>query len=41
MSVSVKDPGELQAIYERRFKQERFAYRERLWSTLVAAFFNR
>ncbi len=39
MSVSVKDPGELQAIYERRFKQERFAYRERLWATLVAAFF--
>lgn len=39
MSSSVKDPRELQAIYERRFKEERVAYRVRLWRTLVASFF--
>jgi SAM-dependent methyltransferase len=39
MSSSVKDPRELQAIYERRFKQERVDYRIRLWRTLVASFF--
>ena len=39
MSVSVKDPRELQAIYERRFKTERVDYRQRLWATLVDAFF--
>ena len=39
MSSSVKDPRELQAIYERRFKEERVAYRVRLWRTIVASFF--
>jgi SAM-dependent methyltransferase len=39
MTVSVKDPRELQAIYERRFRQERVAYREQLWATLVERFF--
>ena len=39
MSSSVKDPRELQAIYERRFKEERVAYRVRLWRTLIASFF--
>jgi SAM-dependent methyltransferase len=39
MSTSVKDPRELQAIYERRFQTERVRYRQRLWSTLVDAYF--
>lgn len=39
MSTSVKDPRELQAIYERRFKTERTRYRQRLWATLVDAYF--
>ena len=39
MSISVKDPRELQAIYERRFKETRIAYRRELWATLVDAFF--
>ena len=39
MSSSVKDPRELQAIYDRRFKEERVAYRVRLWRTLIASFF--
>lgn len=39
MSTSVKDPRELQTIYERRFKAERVAYRQQLWATLVEAFF--
>jgi len=39
MSMSVKDPAELQGIYERRFKAERIAYRQRLWQTLVAEVF--
>lgn len=39
MSISVKDPHELQAIYERRFTPERVAYRKRLWSTLVDDYF--
>lgn len=39
MSISVKDPRELQTIYERRFKSERVAYRQRLWETLVRDFF--
>jgi SAM-dependent methyltransferase len=37
--LTAKDPGELQAIYERRFKPERAAYRQRLWATLVSDFF--
>lgn len=36
---SVKDPRELQAIYERRFKAEDAEYRQRLWATLVGTFF--
>lgn len=40
MSVSIKDPRELQAIYERRFKHERVAYRQQLWATLVDSFFS-
>lgn len=36
---SVKDPRELQAIYERRFKTEHARYRQRLWTTLVDSFF--
>ncbi|MDP3073382.1 MAG: class I SAM-dependent methyltransferase [Opitutaceae bacterium] len=39
MSTSVKDPQELKAIYERRFKAERVRYRQRLWATLVESFF--
>lgn len=39
MSTSVKDPQELKAIYERRFKEERIRYRQRLWETLVGGFF--
>jgi SAM-dependent methyltransferase len=39
MSTSVKEPQELRAIYERRFKAERVAYRQRLWATLVEDFF--
>src|SRR4051812_6425455 len=39
MSLSVKDPRELLAIYERRFKDERALYRQQLWRTLVNAFF--
>ena len=39
MSTSVKDPRELQAIYERRFKDERARYRQALWRTLVADYF--
>jgi SAM-dependent methyltransferase len=39
MSVSIKDPRELQAIYERRFRAERVRYRGQLWATLVEAFF--
>ena len=39
MSISVKDPRELQTIYEHRFKAERVEYRRRLWATLVADYF--
>lgn len=39
MSISVKDPRELQAIYERRFKTRHVAYRQKLWATLVQVFF--
>ncbi len=41
MSISVKDPSELRAIYERRFKAERTRYRQQLWATLVEAYFGR
>jgi SAM-dependent methyltransferase len=39
MSISVKDSRELKAIYERRFKEQRLAYRQKLWRTLVESFF--
>jgi SAM-dependent methyltransferase len=39
MSFSIKEPRELQAIYERRFEPARVAYRQRLWATLVDGFF--
>lgn len=39
MTISVKDPRELQAIYEHRFKNHRVAYRQRLWATLVREYF--
>lgn len=39
MSTSVKDPRELQAIYERRFNSDRARYRQDLWATLVKDFF--
>jgi SAM-dependent methyltransferase len=39
MSISIKDPQELRAIYNRRFAAERVAYRQRLWATLVENFF--
>jgi SAM-dependent methyltransferase len=39
MNLSVKDPRELQAIYERRFNTERLRYRQRLWATLVDSYF--
>jgi SAM-dependent methyltransferase len=38
MSHSIKDPRELQSIYERRFDQH-LAYRTRLWQTLNDGFF--
>ena len=41
MSVSIKEPRELQAIYERRFSPARAAYRDQLWRVLVADFFQR
>jgi SAM-dependent methyltransferase len=39
MSISVKDSRELKAIYQRRFKEQRVAYRQQLWRTLVECFF--
>jgi len=38
MSDSIKDPGELKNIYQRRFDR-RLAYRNRLWETLIDGFF--
>ncbi len=40
MSHSIKDPRELQSIYQRRFER-RAAYRNRLWQVLNEAFFQR
>jgi len=40
MSESIKDPRELQSIYERRFKR-RAAYRNRLWRVLNDSFFQK
>jgi SAM-dependent methyltransferase len=39
MSLSFKEPRELQAIYERRFTASNAAYRAKLWNILVADFF--
>lgn len=39
MNTSIKDPRELQAIYERRFKAKNAAYRQQLWATLVESYF--
>ena len=40
MSHSVKDPRELQGIYQRRF-ENRAAYRGRLWRVLIDGYFQR
>ena len=40
MSDSIKDPGELQRIYENRFSAM-LAYRTRVWQVLVRAYFQR
>ena len=39
MSLSFKEPRELQTIYARRFTPDNAAYRDRLWKVLVADFF--
>lgn len=39
MSLSIKEPRELQAIYERRFTDTNASYRARLWKVLVSDFF--
>lgn len=39
MSTSIKEPRELQAIYQRRFTAANAAYRHRLWAVLVKDFF--
>ena len=39
MSLSFKEPRELQTIYARRFTPGNAAYRDRLWKVLVADFF--
>ncbi len=39
MSLSFKEPRELQAIYQRRFTSAKTAYRNRLWEVLVTDFF--
>lgn len=41
MSTSVKEPRELQAIYERRFHEARAAYRQQLWATLIGDYFQK
>jgi SAM-dependent methyltransferase len=41
MSIAIKDPRELQSIYERRFDPHRAAYRRRLWQVLVRGYFSR
>jgi len=40
MSHSIKDPRELQSIYQRRFER-RAAYRQRLWRVLIDGAFQR
>lgn len=39
MSHSIKEPRELQSIYERRFTDTNARYRRRLWQTLCATYF--
>ena len=39
MSHSIKEPRELQSIYERRFTSDQARYREKLWQTLCASYF--
>jgi len=39
MSEAFKEPRELQSIYEQRFDVDNQAYRQRLWATLIDAFF--
>jgi len=39
MSPSIKEPQELQTIYERRFTASNAAYRAKLWHVLVTDFF--
>jgi len=41
MSRSIKEPRELQSIYENRFEPARLAYRTRLWQTLISAYFQK
>jgi SAM-dependent methyltransferase len=40
MSQSIKDPRELQSIYQRRFERQ-VAYRDRLWAVLTRYYFQR
>ena len=40
MTHSIKDPRELRGLYQRRFDR-RLAYRQRLWQSLTAGFFQR
>lgn len=39
MGPSIKEPRELQAIYQRRFTAAHAAYRRQLWAVLVAEYF--
>jgi len=41
MPDSIKDPRELQSIYERRFSEANAAYRQRVWEVLVRDYFQR
>jgi SAM-dependent methyltransferase len=41
MSDSIKEPRELQAIYEHRFAASQVKYRQQLWQTLITSFFQR
>jgi len=41
MSDSIKEPRELQSIYERRFTADNASYRKQLWTTMVACYFQR
>jgi SAM-dependent methyltransferase len=41
MSESIKEPRELQSIYERRFTASNSAYRKRLWQILTDVYFQK